>query len=234
MLTLPPLLSRIASLAENIRDHLKTDPNKDRIHVNILKLRAMRWLALVVFLYFVCVQLTGVVLMAIYLAANARAKQFMIDNGVTSITWFSIFHVVSAFNNMGLGLFPGNFVPYADDFFILFIMGGLTLGYPGTVTAFSAQLRPLSKVIMIIILLMGRHRGLPTELDAAYTMHIRLAERPDFDDDKVNRNSAMLEAEAPDEYQVRHTDAEGQIRTYVVRRRSSNTFWRTSHRRFSK
>jgi hypothetical protein len=105
---------------------------------------------------------------------------------------------------------------------------GLTLGYPNTVTAFSAQLSWPSKFIMIILLLMGRHRGLPTDLDAAYTMRIRLTVNPDYDDDKAGRNSAVLETENPDECQVRTTDAEGQPRTYIVRRRTSISFFRTS------
>lgn len=44
---------------------------------------------------------------------------------------------------------------------------GLSLGYSNTPTSFSAQLSSLSKILVIIICILGRHRGLPTSLDAA-------------------------------------------------------------------
>ena len=44
---------------------------------------------------------------------------------------------------------------------------GLSLGYPGTDTSFSAQFRTLSKLVMIAMQIRGRHRGLPYEVDRA-------------------------------------------------------------------
>jgi potassium uptake Trk family protein len=44
---------------------------------------------------------------------------------------------------------------------------GLSLGYPNTNASFSAQFRPLSKLIIIAMMLRGRHRGLPYALDRA-------------------------------------------------------------------
>ena len=44
---------------------------------------------------------------------------------------------------------------------------GLSLGYPGTNASFSAQFRPLSKLIIVAMMLRGRHRGLPYALDRA-------------------------------------------------------------------
>jgi potassium uptake Trk family protein len=44
---------------------------------------------------------------------------------------------------------------------------GLSLGYPNTNASFSAQFKPLSKLIMITMMLRGRHRGLPYALDRA-------------------------------------------------------------------
>ncbi|CAI6294506.1 unnamed protein product [Periconia digitata] len=44
---------------------------------------------------------------------------------------------------------------------------GLSLGYPDTSTSFSAQFKPLSKLIIIAMMLRGRHRGLPYALDRA-------------------------------------------------------------------
>jgi Trk-type K+ transport system membrane component len=44
---------------------------------------------------------------------------------------------------------------------------GLSLGYPNTNASFSAQFQPLSKLIIIAMMLRGRHRGLPYALDRA-------------------------------------------------------------------
>lgn len=42
---------------------------------------------------------------------------------------------------------------------------GLSLGYPGTSTSLSAVFTPFGKVIMIIVFMVGRHRGLPDNVD---------------------------------------------------------------------
>lgn len=44
---------------------------------------------------------------------------------------------------------------------------GLSLGYPGTNESFSAQFTTLSKLVIIAMLIRGRHRGLPYTLDRA-------------------------------------------------------------------
>jgi potassium uptake Trk family protein len=44
---------------------------------------------------------------------------------------------------------------------------GLSLGYPGTNASFSAQFRTISKLIIIAMMIRGRHRGLPYALDRA-------------------------------------------------------------------
>ncbi|CAG7950287.1 unnamed protein product [Penicillium salamii] len=44
---------------------------------------------------------------------------------------------------------------------------GLSMGYPGTNASFSAELKTLSKLIIIAMQIRGRHRGLPYELDRA-------------------------------------------------------------------
>ncbi|KAJ8097957.1 cation transport protein-domain-containing protein [Lipomyces tetrasporus] len=44
---------------------------------------------------------------------------------------------------------------------------GLSLGYPGTSTSFSAQLSVISKLVIIAMMIRGRHRGLPYALDRA-------------------------------------------------------------------
>jgi len=44
---------------------------------------------------------------------------------------------------------------------------GLTLGIPTDNFSFSGALKPLSKLIVCIIMLRGRHRGLPVAIDRA-------------------------------------------------------------------
>ena len=44
---------------------------------------------------------------------------------------------------------------------------GLSLGYPGIDASFSAEFRVLSKLIIVAMMLRGRHRGLPYALDRA-------------------------------------------------------------------
>lgn len=52
---------------------------------------------------------------------------------------------------------------------------GLSLGYPGTVTSLSAQFSTFSKLVVIAVMLLGRHRGVPADLDAS----VRLVEPDD-------------------------------------------------------
>ncbi|KAL4908168.1 hypothetical protein BDW74DRAFT_146976 [Aspergillus multicolor] len=44
---------------------------------------------------------------------------------------------------------------------------GLSLGYPGTSTSFSAEFSVFSKLVVCALMIRGRHRGLPSQLDRA-------------------------------------------------------------------
>ncbi|KAL1746627.1 cation transport protein-domain-containing protein [Schizophyllum fasciatum] len=44
---------------------------------------------------------------------------------------------------------------------------GLSLGFPGDNYAFVGAMRPLSKIVVIVIMVRGRHRGLPVAVDRA-------------------------------------------------------------------
>ncbi|AAS53156.2 AFL218Cp [Eremothecium gossypii ATCC 10895] len=63
--------------------------------------------------------------------------------------------------------------PTFDVFHILFEVVsaygtvGLSLGFPNTNQSFSAQFKPLSKFVIVAMLIRGRHRGLPYKLDRA-------------------------------------------------------------------
>ena len=65
-----------------------------------------------------------------------------------------------------------------DVFKILFEMAstygtvGLSLGYPGLVSSLSTKFTIYSKIMMIMVMLMGRHRGLPTSIDKAIQMNL--------------------------------------------------------------
>ena len=54
---------------------------------------------------------------------------------------------------------------------------GLSLGYPGINASLSAEFRPLSKLIVVAMMLRGRHRGLPYALDRAILLPSDSGER---------------------------------------------------------
>ncbi|KAJ7325565.1 potassium transporter [Mycena albidolilacea] len=56
---------------------------------------------------------------------------------------------------------------------------GLSLGLPTVSSGFSGALRPLSKLVIIVIMVRGRHRGLPVGVERAVTLPRELNLRPD-------------------------------------------------------
>ncbi|KAK7441784.1 hypothetical protein VKT23_009195 [Stygiomarasmius scandens] len=75
-----------------------------------------------------------------------------------SLKWFDMFHIifelVSAFGTIGL-----------------------SLGIPTDNFSFSGALRPLSKLVVILIMVRGRHRGLPVRVDRAIMLPRELVKR---------------------------------------------------------
>lgn len=47
---------------------------------------------------------------------------------------------------------------------------GLSLGYPTVATSFSSQFSTFSKLVICAMMIRGRHRGLPYELDRAIVL----------------------------------------------------------------
>lgn len=47
---------------------------------------------------------------------------------------------------------------------------GLSLGYPTVATSFSSQFSIFSKLVICAMMIRGRHRGLPYELDRAIVL----------------------------------------------------------------
>ncbi|KAL2840719.1 cation transport protein-domain-containing protein [Aspergillus pseudodeflectus] len=66
---------------------------------------------------------------------------------------------------------------------------GLSLGYPGVSTSFSAQFSTFSKLVVCALMIRGRHRGLPSQLDRAILLP---SERLVEDDDHVNPQAVTL------------------------------------------
>ncbi|KAL4865867.1 hypothetical protein BDV12DRAFT_210819 [Aspergillus spectabilis] len=65
---------------------------------------------------------------------------------------------------------------------------GLSLGYPGVSTSFSAQFSIFSKLVVCALMIRGRHRGLPSQLDRA----VLLPSERLVEDDHVNSQTATL------------------------------------------
>ncbi|QDS68981.1 hypothetical protein FKW77_009036 [Venturia effusa] len=64
---------------------------------------------------------------------------------------------------------------------------GLSLGYPGINASFSAEFRTLSKLIIIAMMLRGRHRGLPYALDRAILLPSESLQRKEKAMDQMRR-----------------------------------------------
>ncbi|CCD23569.1 Trk2p NDAI_0B05360 [Naumovozyma dairenensis CBS 421] len=75
---------------------------------------------------------------------------------------------------------------------------GLSLGYPGTTTSLSAQFTALSKLVIIVMLVRGRNRGLPYALDRAIMLPSERLERiDDIEDSKLRRQPKNIGKEDP-------------------------------------
>ena len=72
---------------------------------------------------------------------------------------------------------------------------GLSLGYPNVDTSFSAQFSVVSKLIIIAMMVRGRHRGLPYELDRAILLPSDALHRKEDEDASrramARRNSGL-------------------------------------------
>ena len=64
---------------------------------------------------------------------------------------------------------------------------GLSLGYPGTNASLSAQFRVLSKLIVVAMMIRGRHRGLPYALDRAILLPSEKLQKNENEDGMLQR-----------------------------------------------
>ncbi|KAF1809695.1 hypothetical protein P152DRAFT_157267 [Eremomyces bilateralis CBS 781.70] len=81
------------------------------------------------------------------------------DNDYTFTTFAVLFEIVSAYGTVGL-----------------------SLGYPSANTSFCGQFRTLSKLVLIAMMIRGRHRGLPYALDRAILLPSESLQRKEQED----------------------------------------------------
>ncbi|KAF8996294.1 cation transporter, partial [Hymenopellis radicata] len=60
---------------------------------------------------------------------------------------------------------------------------GLSLGLPYASYSFSGDFRTLSKLIVVLVMLRGRHRGLPVAIDRAVMFPMEFKRDEDDEDD---------------------------------------------------
>lgn len=98
------------------------------------------------------------------------------DNGQYAFTMFAVlFEIVSAYGTVGL-----------------------SLGYPTINASFSAEFRTISKLVIIAMMIRGRHRGLPYALDRAILLpseNLHKKEAEDATRRHERRNSIFVDAD---------------------------------------
>ncbi|CAR24025.1 Trk1p [Lachancea thermotolerans CBS 6340] len=97
---------------------------------------------------------------------------------------------------------------------------GLSLGYPNTDQSFSGQFNTFSKVIIIGMLIRGRHRGLPYSLDRAIILPSQSLERRDqLQDLKQEQHTTEAKDPIVDYLRRQSRSAKGQLRSLLSRRK---------------
>ncbi|SCU99764.1 LAME_0G05336g1_1 [Lachancea meyersii CBS 8951] len=99
---------------------------------------------------------------------------------------------------------------------------GLSLGYPNTDQSFSAQFNTFSKVIVIFMMVRGRHRGLPYTLDRAIILPSQSLEQRDEIEDKNRENGSGNRDPLLAYLRDRSKSAEGRFKSMLPGRKSSH------------
>jgi hypothetical protein len=131
-------------------------------------------------------------------------------------------------NDPKMGLFPVLFESLSA-----YCSVGLSFGYPNTSTSLSAQFSDFAKYCMCIMFIAGRMKGLPTNLDKAYSFDVEIIhgndDQVENDNKLVRVNSSLLRSEISlkseiksDVFVGRHMDSEGQKRIIKVRKRTTD------------
>ncbi|KAL2819524.1 cation transport protein-domain-containing protein [Aspergillus granulosus] len=106
------------------------------------------------------------IFLGIFCICVAESKRIMNPSEPSFSVFAIFFEAVSAYGNVGL-----------------------SLGYPGVSTSFSAQFSVFSKLVVCALMVRGRHRGLPSQLDRAILLP---SERLVEDDSHVDTQAATL------------------------------------------
>jgi hypothetical protein len=133
------------------------------------------------------------------------------NNKDTSFTMFSVlFEIVSAYGTVGL-----------------------SLGYKGIDASFSAEFKPLSKLVVCAMMIRGRHRGLPYALDRAILLPSeKLQEQESEDANRRAPRRGSIFAEGHEAERLRsgpnwssaELDENGLPRQHIAAVQSSATF----------
>ncbi|KAL6930778.1 uncharacterized protein HGUI_03358 [Hanseniaspora guilliermondii] len=98
--------------------------------------------------------------LGLFIICICESKRIQDVNDIHFAIWTVLFEIVSAYGTVGL-----------------------SLGYPNTDTSFCAQFTKLSKFIVVLLLLRGKHRGLPNSLDRAIMLpsdHLQQLDNKNF------------------------------------------------------
>lgn len=98
--------------------------------------------------------------LGLFIICICESRRIEDVNDVHFAIWTILFEIVSAYGTVGL-----------------------SLGYPNTDTSFCAQFTKLSKFIVVLLLLRGKHRGLPNSLDRAIMLpsdHLQQLDNKNF------------------------------------------------------
>jgi hypothetical protein len=103
------------------------------------------------------------------------------NNKDTSFTMFSVlFEIVSAYGTVGL-----------------------SLGYTGIDASFSAEFKPLSKLVICAMMIRGRHRGLPYALDRAILLPSEQLQKKETEDANRRARRGSIFAEGHEAERLR-------------------------------
>ncbi|KAI9029660.1 cation transporter [Phycomyces nitens] len=69
---------------------------------------------------------------------------------------------------------------------------GASVGYPGTTPSQSAEYRTLSKLVIIVLMYRGRHRGLPAAIDRAVLLPSEQMEENEIKEQQIKRRNTAL------------------------------------------
>ncbi|KAF0275375.1 hypothetical protein FOG50_03777 [Hanseniaspora uvarum] len=115
--------------------------------------------------------------LGLFIICICESKRIEDLNDPNFTIWTILFEIVSAYGTVGL-----------------------SLGYPNTNTSFCAQFTKLSKFIVVLLLLRGKHRGLPNSLDRAIMLpsdHLQQLDNRNF---KLTNDNAEMEEKKNENY----------------------------------